>query len=220
MAKLKTSVANTLELIKGEVEATRKSIALEAQKSSKRELSELPDTFSQKEKLEYITKVQPQLMSIYKMSSLGYRQSTIASVLGVSVLAFRKMCREIQELNAVMELATEDKLDRVEESVIQLATGYEVEEEVINPFDGTVQKLTRYKDPVLGAGKYVLSNLRSDKYADKRQIIKKVELGSDIKEALLAYKPEDLKRILALSDAKDEAITAEYTESGSDGEEE
>lgn len=207
---LKTSVSKTLEEIKNEVEQRKLSLVNDVQKANNRELSELPEAFSKKEKIDYITKVQPHLGSVYTLVAKGFTKAKVAETLGVTPYAFRKMCKHIPELLTVLELGTEEKDDAVEGSLYQLALGYEVEEEIINPFDGTREKLTRYKDPVLGAVKYVLSNRRGEQYADKRQIVRKVELGADVKDALMAFKPEDLKRILEISDQKDVSIEASF----------
>lgn len=213
MSNSPTSVSKTLDQIRNEVEAKRKSLVQDVQKASKKELVELPETLSQKEKIDYITKVQPHINTIYKMVTMVMPKAQIANTLGVSVLAFRKMSREIPELRTVLELGIEERIDNAEASLYQLANGYTVEEEVINPYDGTKDTITRYKDPVLGAIKYILGNKRGEEYADKKQIIRKVELGEDIKDALMSYKIEDLKHVISLSASKDSAIDADFTES-------
>lgn len=211
MSKL-TSVSKTLLDIKSEVEQNRQLLVQDLKKESKKELAQLSDNLSQKEKTDYVVKVQPHFDQIYKMVSKGYKKSDIAEVLGVTQVAFRNMCREISELKSVLEIGTEDKIDAVESSLYQLAMGYEYDEQVINGFDGSKEVLTRYQAPVLGAIKYVLGNKRGEEYADKRQIIKKVELGSDIREALMSITVDDLKMALTMADAKDNAIDADFTE--------
>jgi len=211
--KLKTSTSSALSDIKREVEERRLAIVDDVKKANSRELSDLPEAFSRKEKVDYITKVQPHLTSIYTLVSKGYTRARIAETLGISVIEFRKMCKLVPELVTVMEIAVEERDDSVEESLYQLALGFEVEEEVINGFDGTKEKLTKYNAPVLGAIKYILGNKRGEQYADKKQIIRKVELGSDVKDALMSFKPEDLKRILEISDNRATSLDAEYSES-------
>lgn len=214
--KLNTSVSKTFDEIKREVESRKLSLVQDVKKASNRELSELPESFTKKEKLDYITKVQPHLTSIYGLVSKGYTKAKVASTLGITPISFRKMCKHIPELMTVLELGVEEREDSVEESLYQLALGYEVEEEIINPYDGTKERLTRYQAPVLGAIKYVLGNRRAEEFADKRQIIRKVELGTDVKDALMAFKPEDLRRILDISDQKEAAVEVTYTESYED----
>lgn len=216
MSNSPTSVSKTLDQIRLEVEMKRKSLVQDVQKASKKELVELPETLSQKEKIDYITKVQPHINSIYKMVTMVMPKAQIANTLGVSVLSFRKMSREIPELRTVLELGIEERIDNAETSLYQLANGYTVDKEIINPFDGTKETITEYKDPVLGAIKYILGNKRGEEYADKKQIIRKVELGDDIKTALMSYKIEDLKHAIKLSEAKEVAIDAEFTESDDD----
>ena len=211
--KLKTSTSSALSEIKREVDERRLAIVEDVKKANSRELSELPEAFSRKEKVDYITKVQPHLTSIFTLVSKGYTRAKIAETLGISVVEFRKMCKLVPELVTVMEIAVEEREDSVEESLYQLALGFEVEEEVINGFDGTKEKLTKYNPPLLGAVKYVLSNKRGEQYADKKQIIRKMELGSDVKDALMAFKPEDLKRILQISDNREDAFDVEFSES-------
>ena len=216
MSKL-TSVSRVLTEIKSEVEQNRKLLVDDLKKAKKSEIAELSDNLSQKERVDYLYKVQPHFDQIYKMVSKGYKKADIAEVLGVTQVAFRNMSREVSELRALIEVATEDKIDAVEASLYQLATGYEVEEEIINPFDGTKDKLTKYKDPVLGAIKYVLGNKRGEEYADKKQIIRKVELGNDIKQALMSITVDDLKLAISMADAQENAIDAVFEEKDDDG---
>lgn len=216
MASTKTSVFRNLNDIKAEVESNRQLQLTELKKGSKKELSDLPETLSQKERVDYLHKVQPHFDQIYKLASLGYKKATIAEVLGITQVAFRKLCREVPELRAVLEIANEDKLDTVEESLYQLATGYEVEETIISPFDGSKETITTYKAPVLGAIKYILSNKRGEEYADKKQIVKKIEIGSDIRDALMSITVDDLRMAISMSDAKESAIDADFSEKDSD----
>lgn len=214
-----TSFAQTLQDIKADVNKTKQLTVQELKKGSKKELTELPANLSTKEKTDYIYKVQPHFDQIYKLLSLGYKRSDVADVLGVTVVAFRNMCREVSELRALIEVANEDKIDSVETSLYQLAMGGTVNEEVINPFDGSKETLKRYQAPVLGAIKYVLGNKRGDEYADKKQVIKRLELGADIKDALMSITVEDLKMAITMADAHANALDAEFSEkSGSDGE--
>lgn len=220
--KLKTSVSSTLEEIRKDVETRKLAIVEEVKKQSSKELSELPEALTKFEKINYITKIQPHLDSIYRLTSTGFTKAKVAETLGVSTVTFRKMCKLIPELMTVVELGIEELDDNVEASLYQLAQGYEVEEEIINPFDGTKEKLTRYKDPVLGAQKYILSNKRGEKFADKKQVIRRIELGDDIKDALMSFKIEDLQKVLQVSSNKDDAIDTSYEvryEDDQDGEE-
>lgn len=210
MSKL-TSVSKVLSEIKSEVEQNRKALVNDLKKSSKKELAELSDNLSQKEKMDYLHKVQPHFEQIYKLVSKGYKKADVAQVLGVTQVAFRRMCREVPELRSVLDIGHEDKIDAVEASLYQLALGYEAEEEVINSFDGSKDTLKKYHAPVLGAIKYVLSNKRGEEYADKREIIKKVELGSDVRDALMSITTEDLKLALQIAESSD-AIDADYSE--------
>jgi len=207
-----TSVSKALKEITKDVERTRKQIAEDTRKSSKRDLDNLPDTLSQKSKMDYLTKVQPHLPQIYDLASKGYTRANIAKVLGVSVVEFRTLVRELPELKQTLELAYEDKVDSVEASLYQLALGYEVDEEVINPFDGSKETITKYQAPVLGAIKYVLSNKRAEEYADKRQIIKKIELGADIQDALMSLSTSDLESLLRMANSES-AVDASFVES-------
>lgn len=207
-----TSVSKTLRQITSEVEKTRKSL-VDDTKKSKRDFDNLPETLSQKEKIDYLHKVQPHLDQIYELTKQGYTKANIAKVLGISVDKFRHLTREIPELRRVLELGVEDKIDAVEASLYQLALGYEVEEQVINPFDGSKETVTKYQAPVLGAIKYVLSNKRAEEYADKRQIIKKVELGTEIKDALMSLSTNDLQLLLQMANSE-HALDATFTESG------
>lgn len=216
MSKL-TSVTKTLVQIKSEVESKRKELVDDLKKAKKSEIAELSDNLSQKERVDYLYKVQPHFDQIYKMIAQGYKRADVADVLGITQVAFRNMCREVPELRGLVEIATEDKIDAVESSLYQLAMGYEVEEEIINPFDGSKERLTRYKDPVLGAIKYVLGNKRGEEYADKKQIIKKVELGNDIKDALMSITVDDLRLAITMADAKETAVDADFTEKSSNG---
>lgn len=208
--KLKTSVSSTLDEIRKEVETRKLAIVEEVKKTSNKELSELPEALTKFEKLNYITKIQPHLDSIYTLTSKGFTKAKVAETLGISTVAFRKMCKLIPELMTVVELGIEELDDNVEASLYQLAQGYEVEEEIINPFDGTKETLTRYEKPVLGAQKYILSNKRGEKFADKKQIVRKIELGDDIKDALMSFKVEDLQRVLQVSDNKINSLEASY----------
>src|SRR5690606_9835162 len=121
-----------LSEIKSEVEQNRKALVNDLKKSSKKELAELSDNLSQKEKMDYLHKVQPHFEQIYKLVSKGYKKADVAQVLGVTQVAFRRMCREVPELRSVLDIGHEDKIDAVEASLYQLALGYEAEEEVIN----------------------------------------------------------------------------------------
>lgn len=213
-----TSVGRTLNEIKREVETNRKLLVDDLKKVSKKQISELSSNLSQKEKVDYHYKVQPHFDQIYKLVATGYKKSDIADVLGVTKIAFRNMCREIGELRALMEVATEDKIDSVEASLFQIATGYTVEEQVINSFNGDVTALTQYKAPVLGAIKYVLGNKRATEYADKKQIINKVELGTEITDALKSLSISDLQRALTIANSEN-AIDVTFSEVGvEDGE--
>lgn len=198
--------------ITAEVEQTRKQLVEDVRKSNKRDIDNLPETLSQKEKIDYLHKVQPHLNQVYELVSKGYKRADVAKVLGITQLSFRKLSRELPELRAMLEIANEDKIDSVESSLFQLALGYEVEEEIINPFDGSKETIKKYQAPVLGAIKYVLSNKRAVEYADKRQIIQKVELGNDIKDALMSLSVEDLQSVLSIAKS-DSAIEASFVES-------
>ena len=207
-----TSVSKALMEIQEEVNKTRSQRIEETCKTSKRDLENLPDTLSQKAKISYLTKVQPHLKQVFELTSKGYTRANIAKVLNVSIAEFRLLVREVPELRQAIDLGNEDKVDAVEASLYQLALGYEVDEQVINPFDGSRETVTKYQAPVLGAIKYVLSNKRAEEYADKRQIIKKIEIGADVKDALMSLTTSDLELLLQMANS-DSAIDATFVES-------
>ena len=207
-----TSITKTLSEIRSEIEANRKALVGDLKKANKKELAELPDTLSQKEKTDYLYKVQPHFDQIYKLIARGYKRADIADTLGITQVAFRRMCREVPELRTLIDIGVEDKIDEVEASLYQLAHGFSAEEEVINAFDGSKETLTKYHPPVLGAIKYVLGSKRGEEYAEKKQIIKKIELGQDVKTALMSIEVDDLRLALRLADAQANALDAEYTE--------
>lgn len=208
-----TSVAKVLQDVKNEVENERKKLVDDVKKTSKKDLMDLPENLTQKERVDYIHKVQPHFDQIYKLACEGFTKADIADTLGITQVAFRHMTREIGELKVLLDIAAEVKVDRVEQSLYQVATGYEVEEEVINPFSGKKERLVKYQAPVLGAIKYVLSNKRGEEYADKKQIIRKVELGADVQQALLSMSVEDLQRTLSIAKSSD-AVDAVFVERG------
>lgn len=207
--KNNTSFDKNLSAIKQSVEQNRKLLVEDIKKVTKRDIDILPQNLSQKERTDYVYKVRPQLEAIYKLVCQGFTKAQIAEVLGITTLAFRNMQRELPELKAVVEIGTEDKLDSVEASLYHLAMGFEYTEETVNARTGEVEKLTQFQQPSLGAIKYVLGNKRGEEYADKKQIIKKVELGQDIKDALLAMSITDLKQTL---NGNAIVVDAEFTE--------
>jgi hypothetical protein len=212
VTKLVTSYSQTLEDIKQDAENERKLLVADLKKSSKKELAKLPDTLSQKEKTDYLYKVQPQFDQIYKMVAKGYRKADIADVLGVTQVCFRRLCRDIPELKAVINIGTEDLIDGVETSLHQLAQGFTYQEEVINPFCGEKETLHKYQAPALGAIKYVLGNKRGEEYAEKKQIIKVIELGKDVRAALMSLTPEELTLAIKKADAQTNAVDAVFSE--------
>lgn len=207
--KNKTSFESNLSTITKTVEQNRKALVEDIKKISKKDVDMLPETLSQKERTDYVYKVRPQLDAIYKLVSQGYTKAQVAEVLGITIVAFRNMNRELPELKAVMEIATDDKLDMVEASLTHLALGYEYTEESVNARTGEVERLTQFQHPSLGAIRFILGNKRGEEYAEKKQVIQKIELGQDIKDALLGMSTENLRFALA---KKATAIDAEFTE--------
>lgn len=203
----RTSIEQMLNQIKTDVAIQNKQLVEDLQNNSPQDLTDLPDTLSQKYKLEYLYKIKPHFETIYRLQSNGYTESQIAETLGVSKLLFRKCKQEIPELQALMIMGNEEKIDKVEATMFQTAMGIEYYEEAVNNKTGAVVKLRKTALPNFNAQKYILGNLRAGKYTDQRQVITRVELGEDVRQSLFALSNDDLRSIIGKT-----VIEAEFVE--------
>lgn len=205
-SEITSSLQEELRVLSEEIEQEQKSrvAELQLQVNAKQELADLDQyvALSNKDKLNYMYRVKPQLTTIKKMIDKGFTEVKIAEALQVPYASLKRMRENIPELEEVFYLGKLNQIQIAEVSLMQLAQPNVIQEQVVTK-DGDVITIDRYREPNIQAVKLILQSHKRDEYGDKREVLHKQHISEEVTDALKALSTETLERLLKNESAID-----------------
>jgi hypothetical protein len=110
--------------------------------------------------------------TIKELLNLGAEMKVIAKALGISLSLLNRWRKNEGEVKNIFDTKYDDQSAELEQSLYNLAKGFEYTEEKAFSFQGEVIKttITRYNPPNINALQFYLSNTKPDKWKMKSDI--------------------------------------------------
>lgn len=199
--------------IEHQAKQQREETANQLIETAENEVQSFPEmdkyNLKEKDKVQYMVSVKPQLKNIQEMVEAGMPTTKIAEVLAVPYAGLQRMRKEIPELEYVFQLGEQTKVELAQEAMFKLAQ-YDVIEEQVVTREGEIVTIQKVEKPDFRASKFILENHMKDTYSNEQKIVHTSAVNEELQNVLDQMSPELLDEVLKRAQAIE--VEADITE--------